>query len=243
MELSEELKKILRQNGADLVGIANMDGVANCNYRFGVSVAIAVPKNIIVDLQTAPTKEYHAMYYTYNSRLNEIVVAGERFLQDKGYEAYAQTTDRVQVNEKKISKIPHKTVATRAGLGWIGKNCLLVTPEYGPAIRLSSLLTNAPLICDEAITESRCGKCNLCVRKCPAQALHGALWKTGMAREKIVDVEKCYEKQVEIMSAATGIREDLCGKCFAVCAYTQRYLKKDNFTESIQDIAGEMGRK
>ena len=46
-----------------------------------------------------------------------------------------------------------------------------------------------------------------------------------MQREKIVDIEKCYKKQIEIMSRNTGIETDLCGKCFAVCAYTQRYLK------------------
>lgn len=47
-----------------------------------------------------------------------------------------------------------------------------------------------------------------------------------MEREKIVDVNRCYQKQKEIMYASTGIDTDLCGKCFAVCVYTQNYLKK-----------------
>lgn len=226
MELTEELKKLLHQNGAKLVRIADMSGIENCNYKYGAAVAIPVPPKIILDLQSALTKEYYDMYYEYNEKLNEIVRAGEEFLKSKGYEAYAQTTDRVQLNDKWISPIPHKTVATRGGLGWIGKSCLLVTPEYGSAIRLSSLLTNAPLVCDEAILQSRCGNCTLCVRKCPAQALYGTLWEAGMCREEIVDVKKCYKKQVEVMSVATGIEEDLCGKCFAVCIYTQKYLRK-----------------
>ena len=46
-----------------------------------------------------------------------------------------------------------------------------------------------------------------------------------MEREKIVNVEKCFEKQMEVMYKATGIETDLCGKCFAVCLYTQKYLK------------------
>lgn len=49
----------------------------------------------------------------------------------------------------------------------------------------------------------------------------------GMPREKLVDVKKCYKKQTEIMYEATGIETDLCGKCFAVCLYTQKYLKRD----------------
>jgi len=224
MELTEELKKLLYCQGADLVGIGDISKVRNCNFKIGVSIAISLPKNIIIDLQKAPTKEYYNLYYTLNNKLNDIVLVGERFLIDNGFEAYAQTTDRVKVGQNNISELPHKTVATRAGLGWIGKNCLLVNPQYGSAIRISSLLTNAPLKCDRSIDQSQCGECNLCIKNCPAQALKGTLWEVGTQREKIVDVEKCYKKQVEIMSETTGIETDLCGKCFAVCAYTQRYL-------------------
>ena len=107
---------------------------------------------------------------------------------------------------------PHKTVATRAGLGWIGKNCLLVTSQYGPAVRISSLLTNAPLECNKAIDVSRCGECRVCVEHCP-----------GVQREDIVNVEECYKKQNEIMYEHTGIEKDLCGKCFAMCVYAQKH--------------------
>lgn len=223
--LTEELKDLLFQKGAKLVGIGNLDGGKECNnYDTGISVAIPLPKNIIRDLQNAPTKEYYDMYYILNNKLNEIVTAGENFLRERGFEAYAQTTDRVEINLNRSSKLPHKTVATRAGLGWIGKNGLLVTEEFGSAVRISSLLTNAPLKCDSPIDKSLCGACSLCVRNCPAQALQGTLWEAGMQREKIVDVEKCYKKQAEIMYRETGIETDLCGKCFAVCLYTQKYL-------------------
>lgn len=225
MELTEELKKLLYCQGADLVGIGDLSKIENCNFKTGISVAVSLPKNVIIDLQEAPTKEYYNLYHSLNQKLNEIVMAGEEFLNHKGYEAYAQTTNRVKVNQNNISKLPHKTVATRAGLGWIGKNCLLVTPQYGSAIRISSLLTNAPLKCNEPINQSLCGKCNLCIKHCPAQALKGILWEVGIPREKIVDTEKCHKKQREIMIQKTGIETGLCGKCFAVCAYTQKYLK------------------
>ncbi len=228
MALTDELKQFLHDCGADLVGIGDMNEVENCDFKTGISVAVALPKEIVHDLQKAPTKEYYDLYYSVNKKLNEIVLAGEEFLKQRGFEAYAQTTDRVKVNSEKVSKLPHKTVATRSGLGWIGKNCLLITPQYGSAIRLSSLLTNAPLDCDEPINQSRCGGCNQCVIHCPAQALKGSLWTAGMPRDEIVDIDKCYKKQVEIMSKSTGIETDLCGKCFAVCSYTQRYLRDDN---------------
>lgn len=224
MDLTKELRDLLLQQGAGLVGIGNMNGIDECNYGIGVSVAVPLSKNIVRDLLNAPTKEYHDMYQTLNHRLNEIIMYGESFLQNRGFEAYAQTTDRVEIDSDRRTKLPHKTVATRAGLGWIGKNGLLVTEAFGSAIRISSLLTNAPLECNSPLNVSLCGGCSLCVDKCPAQALCGTLWEAGMPRERIIDVEKCYNKQVEIMYKATGIETDLCGKCFAVCRYTQRYL-------------------
>ena len=116
--------------------------------------------------------------------------------------------------------------AWKAGLGWIGKNCLLVTPQYGSAVRISSLLTDAPLTCDAPITRSQCGACHACVRYCPAHALKNTLWRPGMPREDIVSVSACYKKQRQIMRKSTGIDTDLCGKCFAVCTYTKQYLKQ-----------------
>ncbi len=91
-------------------------------------------------------------------------------------------------------------------------------------MRLSSLLTDAPLECDTPNNQSNCGGCNLCVSNCPAQALKGTLWNPEVTRAEIVDIPKCYQKQVEIMTKATGIETDLCGKCFAVCAYTRKYI-------------------
>ena len=225
MTLTEELKAVLRSSGADLVGIGDLSAADNCAFRTGVSVAVALPAKVIRDLQKAPTVEYFQLYHTLNQALNEIVTVGEEFLKEQGFAACAQTTDRVKVSPDKTTPLPHKTVATRAGLGWIGKNCLLVTPQYGPAVRISSLLTDAPLEYDEPVSESRCGACDLCVRKCPAQALKNALWKTGMPREEIADLAACRKKQMEIMTEQTGIETELCGRCFAVCAYTEKYLR------------------
>ena len=225
MELTEKLCALLKENGAELVGIANMKNVQHCAYPVGISVAISLPIHMIHDLETAPTKEYYEVYFTLNNQLNHIVTLGAQFLRDNGYQAYAQTTDAVKVNADHVSPIPHKTVATRAGLGWIGKNCLLVTKEYGSAVRLSSLLTDAPLTENQPWNESLCGNCHICVDACPAGALKGTLWSLGVMRDAIVDTTACRDKQLEIMKNAIGIEQDLCGKCFAVCAYTQRYIK------------------
>ncbi len=225
-QLKRALFDLLSEKGAKLMGVGDLKGIVSGELTTGVSVAVPLPKHIVRDLQTAPTREYYDAYYALNAQLDEIVECGADFLQKNGFRAYANTTKVVKKDENWCTPLPHKTAATRAGLGWIGKNCLLVTERYGSAVRLSSLLTSAPLPADQPIDESRCGGCSVCAQKCPAGALLGTLWHVGTRREEILQKEKCKETQIRRMKEATGIETDLCGLCFAVCPYTQRYLQK-----------------
>ena len=63
-----------------------------------------------------------------------------------------------------------KSLAEKAGLGWIGKSSLLITPEFGSYVFLGLLLSDLPLPEDSAI-DSSCGSCNRCQEHCPGQAL------------------------------------------------------------------------
>lgn len=232
-ELKADLFQLLEEAGAQLMGVADLSGIVEGEMKTGISVAVAVPKNIVKDLQRAPTREYYDAYYALNSKLDKIVECGAEFLKKNGYQAYANTTKAVKQNEKWCTPLPYKTVATRAGLGWIGKNCLLVTKKYGSGVRLSSLLTNAPLPADTPVNESRCGGCMVCVKKCPAQALTGVLWNPKTKREELFCKEECKKMQIQRMKQATGIETDLCGLCFAVCSFTQRYIKEEQGNELI----------
>lgn len=226
-QLKAELFAHLRQAGAKLMDAGDLTGIVEGPLTIGVSVAIPVPREIVRDLQTAPTKEYYQAYTFLNAKLDEIVQSGAAFLETRGYRAQPILSKRPSdINADWRTPLPHKTVATRAGLGWIGKNCLLVTPEYGGAIRLSSLLTDAPLPTAVPVNESRCGGCRACVDSCPAGALTGVLWHVGVDREEILYKEACKKTQAEVMRRATGIDTDLCGRCFAVCPYTRRYLDR-----------------
>ena len=205
MNPTKEFRDYMISQGAALVGIGDLTAVPSSDYPVGIAVAIPLPKHVIKDLQLAPTREYYKLYTTLNDKLNAIVTAGEKYLTGRGYQAYAQTTDRITVDSDNRSP---------------------VTPQYGSAVRISSLLTDAPLTCDAPVTRSQCGACHACVRYCPAHALKNTLWRSGMPREDIVSVSACYKKQREIMRKSTGIDTDLCGKCFAVCTYTKQYLKQ-----------------
>ena len=225
--LKEEIFKFLKESGAELMGVADLSDVPESPYPVGICFMMPVPKHIINDLLTAPTEEYHQMYHSHNAKLNEMGETVAAILQEKGYNAAANTTDRVIWDKATHSTpLPHKTVATKAGLGWIGKSCILVTKEFGGAFRMSVVLTDAPLPADEPITESRCGSCRKCVDVCPAQCLKGVNWKAGMAREEIADVFACDQTMRKNMMSSHGYEFTICGKCFAVCPYTQQYLNK-----------------
>ena len=226
--LKNDLFRVLKEAGASLMGIGDMSPFVSDEMNIGVSVAIPVTDKITKDLLTAPTEEYIRAYYDLNDKLNEIVTRGAEYLCSLGYHAVPLTTDVVKSDSENRTLIPHKTFATRAGLGWIGKSCLLVTEELGSAIRISSLLTDAPLPCAEPILESKCGDCTICVDACPVQVLKNKLWSTGVSREEIMDQNGCDQALGSITKRATGIDDEMCGKCFAVCPYTVRRLEQNS---------------
>lgn len=225
MSLSTYLSEQLKEMGADIVGFGKLEGYVGDEYAVGISVGVAVPVDIVKDLLEAPTLAYYEYYYEATKKLDKIAKTCEDYLSSMGYTTFAQTTDRNFIGGSgTITRLPHKTVATCAGLGWIGKNGLLVTPEYGPAVRLTSILTHAKLDCGEPIEESKCGDCTICRDVCPGQAIEGILWGKGLYNKRLIDIDKCHNTQVKIMKEQTGIEVDLCGKCFACCRYTQKYI-------------------
>jgi epoxyqueuosine reductase QueG len=232
--LQDNLMTLLKAKGAKLIGVADMDEFAVDGMNRGVAVAIPVPAYIVENIRTAPTMEYYQMYHTLNEQLDNMVEAGAEYLRGQGFNARAYTKKSLSVNDDLRTAFPYKTVATKAGLGWIGKSCLLVTEKYGSAVRLSGLLTDAPLVPSKPVTQSRCGNCQLCVKACPGNALIGTNWTAGMPREEILRAHVCKETQIARMKQILGFYEGerICGRCFAVCAYTQKYLRQSSSVAS-----------
>ena len=142
------------------------------------------------------------------------------FIIAKGHRAHSQSssnnkkcgyTERAYINpsmEEGISILPQKAIAHMAGLGFIGKNNLLVTKAYGCAVAICSVLTDAPVATQSChIPAPQCGSCNACVKACPAQALSGSQWTSSGGREAVLDVSKC-----------------CCAlKCMLYCPWTLKY--------------------
>jgi epoxyqueuosine reductase QueG len=231
-----ELKEELRRYGADIVGIGDITMLppeVRKNMTYGIAVAVAIEPEVILGIKDGPTMEYRNSYDKLNEKLDDIVTLGAQYIQKLGYDAIAQTVFEVTNGETLYnSALPHKTVATRAGIGWIGKNAMLLTKEFGSAVRISAILTNACLQADRPLNESMCKDCMRCKEACPGEAITGANWDITCNREFIFDAEKCRCAARRITKERLNIEKTLCGKCIFVCPFTQTYLKKYNQIES-----------
>lgn len=216
---SEGLKKRVLKWGASLVGFADLRGLAPREWSFletGVSIIVQLSNAIIDEIKNGPTFTYAYHYRTTNQLLDSIATKASNFIQSLGYQALpVPASQRVDSSELR-GLISHKMVATRAGLGWIGKSALLITPTYGPRVRLVSVLTDAPNRTSKPISESQCGECMLCVEVCPAKALKGRNWTLNTKREDLMEASLCHEvtsRNEEIFG------EKICGMCISVCPY------------------------
>jgi len=109
-------------------------------------------------------------------------------------------------------------VATRAGLGWIGKTDLFISPVFGARLRLTSILISKDVLSAlKPIDKSRCGNCSICVDKCPAQAATGQHWDINTDRDIFFDAFKCREKCGELAKIHLKVDRRICGICVAVC--------------------------
>ncbi|HEX2944988.1 MAG TPA: GNAT family N-acetyltransferase [Clostridia bacterium] len=229
MDIGEYIKKKLLEKGASIVGFADMSGIseqARKGLPYGIIIGIALDPAIVSGITNGPTMEYYEEYCRINTRLNELDKYAERLLKNNGYEALAKTSETVAVDESNWrTELPHKTVATRAGLGWIGKCALLVTEEFGSAIRISSVLTNAELKAGTPVNLPKCGNCSICKDVCPAGAVSGELWEAARNRDEFYNAFKCRSTAIE-RSSKIGIDESLCGLCIVKCPWTRRYIAK-----------------
>jgi epoxyqueuosine reductase QueG len=89
-------------------------------------------------------------------------------------------------------------------------------------IRISSILTDAPLETSMPVNESRCGNCAACVNACPGGAVAGNNWYAGLNRDALLDHVKCAEAAKKQAMAGFGEADTVCGKCIEVCPYSRR---------------------
>ena len=217
--------------GADLHDFSTPGDSVGQGFDFALSWVISMNPHIMEGIQQGPNQAYADEYARMNALINQFALELAKELQNRGFRAHAlATSERTDITDLK-GDFPHKTAATRAGLGWIGRHCQLITREFGSWVRLGTVFTDLEFPCGIPLKKSYCGKCTRCVDACPANALHGAEWLPGMPREKILDVHACDQwKKQHYYKYHQGHN---CGICSAVCPYGLKVLKQGDTSPKI----------
>jgi epoxyqueuosine reductase len=217
------VESVFKEWGIALFGIADLKGIATPRDKNGTeyprAVSFVVPMNpeIMSSIRKGPNQAYADEYNRVNRTINEIARSIEARIHERGARAQMiSASDRTDLFTIK-GDFPHKTAATRAGLGWVGRNCLLITKQHGPWIRLGTVLTDLAVGADVPVVKNYCGKCRECVDSCPAGALAGNAWYPGIPRQEILDVFACDRwKKEHYFRYNKGHN---CGICAAVCPF------------------------
>jgi epoxyqueuosine reductase QueG len=204
MKLNEIWEQYLKDNGADFVHFIDTSTlsleVVNA-YACAVLFGKVLSKEYINAIKT-DQKPKRQEFPNTERKMDALAEKLTNQLEAEGHKS---------ISKFKIAVLPHKTVALRAGLGFIGKNNLLVTEKYGCAVVLGKVLTAAPFATTKSVfpKKPKCGDCKICVDICPTKALHGKIWTSKTTRDKIMVRKLCC----------------LCLKCMAWCPYTEKYAK------------------
>jgi len=227
-DIEQIVKKHLLPSNHFIYGFADLRGLLIPEFRefsSGISIGKKLDDTILDSIEHGPTREYDEHYREMNLALEQIIDAICRDLR-KNKVNCIKVSPTVVMNSKEFKpyikdlryKLSHKMVATRAGLGWIGKTDLFVSKTFGPRLRLASILIeqnsnpgNRP------IDKSRCGTCDVCADKCPAHAANGRLWDIHTDRDLFFDAQKCREQCGRFGMDLFKKEIRICGICVSVC--------------------------
>lgn len=237
MDIFEIISQLIGSEDKYIFGFADLTGLLPPQFK-GYDHAIVFGKrlddSIMDNVETGPTPDYHQLYKDTNNALSDLVHSIARRLETKNIACRIMeptvSDDELDDTYYKTLRMDfsHKMAATRAGLGWIGKSDLLISKRFGPRLRLASILVDQPLpATGKPIEKSRCGKCNLCVQRCPANAANGKLWDIHTDRDEFYNPFKCREMCLELSRKNLNQQVSICGICVAVCPIGKRNKRRE----------------
>jgi len=228
-EMTREVKETARIFGASLVGISRLDrrwiythtrsgqpvNVPE-EFEYAIVMAVAMDQPMIETSPAYPAATATGVGY---SRMAFAIACLAQFIRNLGYQAIPMGNDTAL-------SIP---LAIDAGLGELGRNGLLITPQYGSCVRLCKVFTDLPLLPDRpapfGVTET-CRSCRKCAEACEVGAIQDTpepsfdvitISNNRGIRRWAVNHDQCYAYWVENGAC--------CSTCISVCPYTKRAQK------------------
>lgn len=214
------IENFFNNNEIELFGVVDLQSIIELNevidssissyvtkLKYAISYGIKLSSSILDTIDGKPNLLYAFHYRRVNETLDLIGIKMSNLIERKGYNAMPFPASQVLDFNKQKAHISHRHVAYYAGLGWFGRNNLLVNKKYGSQIRYATILTNMHLPADKKSTDN-CGMCKICMNACPAKAINDS--------SKDFNSEACYNKLKEF-SKMPGIYHLICGICIASC--------------------------
>ena len=212
----EKLKEFSIDLGFSLFGVAdivkikhefNLPKISVEKFSRGIALGKRLLDAVIEEIIDRPTTLYFHHYRQLNFFLDRGAFLVASKIQDLGFQALPIPASQITDWKKQQSHVSHKKVGYLAGLGWIGRNNLLVNPDIGSRFRLVTILSDMPLETDKPLDQD-CGSCRACIDVCPAKAIH----------EDLTDFDHwlCFDKLKEFRNSGV-VGQHICGVCIKAC--------------------------
>jgi O-acetylhomoserine (thiol)-lyase len=223
-ELKRKIKREAKKLGMNLVGVAGVERWEEYRETDGAffptaiwpwsRVAIVMGVQIFLPMiETTPSVVYSELYNTTNRMLDEAAYRLANFLNTLGFRAFFFPRDcygDISVLVRKPEgAFSHVLAGKYAGLGTIGFNHTLLTPEYGPRVRLVTVISDTDLPLDKVVEKDLCLQCGVCKKNCPVGAF------TANPRAVVADMAK--NKCAEYHQKLKNELRYPCGVCTMVC--------------------------
>ncbi len=217
IENHRQVEQAARELGFDLFGTADLPDLEELaldlspettgKLQTGIALGVFLSGGVLEDIAGRPTRLYLHHYRQANYFLDRNAFELARRIETMGARAVPVAASQTVDWTVQRGHLSHKEVARRAGLGWIGRNNLLVTPERGSRVRLVTVLTDLPLTTGRPL-ERDCRDCRDCLQACPA----------GAIREDPADFDhlRCYE-QLKVFKNSLNLGHYICGVCVKAC--------------------------
>ena len=179
-DLRAALENLCRERGAVAFGVCRLADVRTDDFHLppdllarlphAISIALPVAPEVLSTIEGRPNLLYEHHYRQVNFALDRLGLELVDRIHALGHGALAIPASQIVDWEKQQAHLSHKRIAVAAGIGWLGRNNLVVTPQAGAQVRLLTVLTDLALEPGRPQKQD-CGDCRACIAACPAHAI------------------------------------------------------------------------
>lgn len=215
----DRLRDVAEGAGIDLAASARIDDglrnmisdavggeVSGLDSVFVMGIGLSVP--VLETVKTAPTWTYYHHYRMVNIALDQAALKISGECHGMGYRAFPVPASQILDWDRLSAHLSHREAGFRAGLGWRGRNNLLVNARFGSQVRYATVLTDLPLP-EGGPLESDCGRCMKCIEVCPVGAIH--------EEPERFELDRC-AAQLRRFSKEEKLNTLICGLCVRACS-------------------------